>query len=128
MHDPISTPHPKGGLLPFRRPVSQPVKMRQIDIGDYILFVGNLQVGEVYVEPSAEHPDDPAHTVEHWCLYADYEAPGPERTDVSLELRYRRQSPYDDATKFLEHVATIPGARYVRACCAQIALAKPAGR
>jgi hypothetical protein len=120
MHDPISTPLTKGGLVPLRRPPTQPEPKRQIDIGDYVIFIGDMQVGEVYVEASAEHPDDAAYTVEHWCLYADYEAPGPDHQKVTLDLRYRELSPYENAAQFLQHVGKLAGARYVRASCQQL--------
>jgi hypothetical protein len=121
MHDPISTPRAKGGLLPLHRPSRQPERKREIDIGDYVIFIGEQQVGEVYVEASAEHPKDAAYTVEHWCLYAEYEAPGPDHRDVTLELRYRCPSPHESAAEFLQHVGKVAGARYVRASCQQLA-------
>jgi len=136
MHDQISTRPPQGGLLPLHRSPNHDIVTRQIDIGDYGIFRGGLQVGEVYVEANAERaldaptnperPNATAHTIEHWCLYAAYTAPGPEKTSVTIELRYRR-GPYANATEFLRHVASLRDVRYIRATCDELSPADVLG-
>jgi hypothetical protein len=116
MYDTTSTERSTGGLLPLRPHRDPEERTRQVDIGDYTIFTGGIQVGEVYVEAAPGHPDDPAHTVEHWCLYAAYQAPGPDR-DVTLELRYRGE--YESLNAFLQHVVTLRDVRYICAVCDQ---------
>ncbi|APR76175.1 peptidase S8 and S53, subtilisin, kexin, sedolisin [Minicystis rosea] len=107
---------PRGGLLPLHPPMSRNDEQLEIDIGDYILYIGEKAVGEVFIEADPAHPGDPSYTIEHWCLFSNYVAPGPRNERASLTFVHRT-GVYASAADFLAYVRSLSGARYIKASC-----------
>ncbi len=92
----------------------------QIDMGDYLLVSRGVQVGEVYVESDPGYPGDATRTIEHWCLFSNYAAPGPLNERMVLEFAYRT-GVYASAADFLAYVRKVSGATYIKSMCQETA-------
>ncbi len=119
-NDTTSADKTGGGLLPFHAVSGRKGDKLQIDMGDYLIILHGVQVGEVYVESDPGYPGDATRTIEHWCLFSSYTAPGPTHTRVGLEFTYRT-GVFASATDFLAYVRKVDGARYIKSTCQEMA-------
>jgi hypothetical protein len=101
-----------GVLAPAGR--SRPDGRHQIDMGRYRIYQEEILVGEVYVECGSE----PAHTIEHWCLYSTFRAPSGENAVTSIEFRFE-SGPY--SAEDIQAESTRSGGRYIKAVCEEVA-------
>ncbi|MCC6552530.1 MAG: hypothetical protein IT372_05835 [Polyangiaceae bacterium] len=91
----------------------------QIDVGTYIAYHNGDPVAEVFVERRPDDPNNANRSIEHWCLYAEFESPSNTNPDYPLQFKYASgQDP--SATDFRARIRQITGVRYIQAACDQM--------
>ena len=116
MSNEMSSDKQRGGLLPLHPGLEGRSAKLQIDMGDYLLVSRGVQVGEVYVESDPGYPGDATRTIEHWCLFSNYAAPGPTNGHMPLEFSYRT-GVFASSSDFLAYVRKVSGATYIKSMC-----------
>lgn len=98
---------------------------QQIDIGDYNLFQGSIQIGELFVEEDPMYPGDSNYRIEHWALFSSYAPPAtnPTAPRTAIEFQYvgGRWSTAEEFRTHLRVLLRTVQLRYIKASCAEMA-------